>query len=84
MRKQRKEDLEKHVAEVNMLLKKASGDFGDEEHDSDDDDDDDEEEFTGFDDAAALEEDVDREAEYVDEDKYTDRKSTRLNSSHWE
>ncbi|KAF2084241.1 hypothetical protein K490DRAFT_76026 [Saccharata proteae CBS 121410] len=63
IRQQRKEDMERHVAEVNALLRKANG-SGDE----DEDDDDEAEEWGGIEDAP---EPVDREDEYIDEDKYT-------------
>ncbi|KAH7391767.1 nucleolar protein 12-domain-containing protein [Pyrenochaeta sp. MPI-SDFR-AT-0127] len=68
LREQRKVDLEKHVEEVNRLVKQANGelDIGG-AADSSDDGDDDEEEFTGFQEP----EPINQEDEYIDEDKYT-------------
>jgi ribosomal RNA-processing protein 17 len=63
IRQQRKEDLEKHVSEVNMLLRRAAGEATDVEDSS-------ESEFEGFPDPVIPEE-VNREEEYIDEDKYT-------------
>ncbi|KAF2749644.1 hypothetical protein M011DRAFT_456429 [Sporormia fimetaria CBS 119925] len=67
LRKQRKEDLEKHVAEVNALLRKANGDPSEAEDGSDSNDED--SEFEGFDEP--VPEEINREDEYIDEDKYT-------------
>ncbi|ORY00021.1 nucleolar protein 12-domain-containing protein [Clohesyomyces aquaticus] len=73
LRQKRKEDLEKHVSEVNMLLRKANPDLSDNDRanlDSDDDTDN----WDGFEETptAPIEPaPVDREDEYVDEDKYT-------------
>jgi ribosomal RNA-processing protein 17 len=74
LRQQRKVDLEKHVEEVNRLVKQANGELDINPASDDDDDDDDasggdddpDAEFTGFPDAPINEQD-----EYVDEDKYT-------------
>ncbi|KAG9196344.1 hypothetical protein G6011_01465 [Alternaria panax] len=69
LREQRKVDLEKHVEEVNRLVRQANGDLDDivGGETSGDDDDGDEEEFTGFQEP----EPINQEDEYVDEDKYT-------------
>ncbi|KAH3954743.1 hypothetical protein HBI56_039150 [Parastagonospora nodorum] len=71
LRQQRKIDLEKHVEEVNRLVKQANGEITGltdaESGSEDEDDDDDEEEFTGFQDP----EPINQEDEYIDEDKYT-------------
>lgn len=73
LRAERKADLEKHVEEVNRLVRQANGDLSasDNESDSDGEDDDDtegaEEEFTGFQDP----EPINQHDEYIDEDKYT-------------
>ncbi|KAF2645450.1 hypothetical protein P280DRAFT_389373 [Massarina eburnea CBS 473.64] len=68
MRKQRKEDLEKHVSEVNRLVKQANGElFSDS---SDGEDDEDNGEWNGIPDAPEPEV-IDQEEEYIDEDKYT-------------
>ncbi|KAL6709680.1 hypothetical protein ACN47E_001108 [Coniothyrium glycines] len=79
LRQQRKIDLEKHVEEVNRLVKQANGEVFDEHasrsdhscssgaEDDDEDDNEDGQEVKGFGDAAPL----DQEDEYVDEDKYT-------------
>jgi ribosomal RNA-processing protein 17 len=73
LRQKRKEDLEKHVSEVNMLLRKANPDLSDlEGHSSDSDGGD----WDGFEDsadtAAAIgPAPINREDEYIDEDKYT-------------
>jgi ribosomal RNA-processing protein 17 len=67
LRQQRKEDLVKHVEEVNRLVKQANGDvtgLTDAESGSDSDE---EDEFTGFEEP----EPINQEDEYVDEDKYT-------------
>jgi ribosomal RNA-processing protein 17 len=66
LRQQRKVDLEKHVEEVNRLVKQANGDIAG-LTDNDSDSDDDEEEFTGFQEP----EPINQEDEYIDEDKYT-------------
>jgi ribosomal RNA-processing protein 17 len=67
LREQRKIDLEKHVEEVNRLVKQANGDLSEAGGTSSDDDDEEEEEFTGFQEP----EPINQEDEYVDEDKYT-------------
>ncbi|KAF2876806.1 nucleolar protein 12-domain-containing protein [Massariosphaeria phaeospora] len=67
LRQQRKVDLEKHVAEVNRLVKQANGDLdlpGDTTSSDEDD-----EPWEGFQDAEP--EVINQEDEYVDEDKYT-------------
>lgn len=65
LRQQRKEDLERHVAEVNRMLRQANPDL---ESSSDD-----EGEWNGIEDGdgGQTQEVVDHEEEYVDEDKYT-------------
>lgn len=68
MRQQRKVDLEKHVSEVNALLRKANGDLSEAEEASSDASD--VEAFEGFDETPQIEE-INREDEYIDEDKYT-------------
>lgn len=68
MRRQRKEDLEKHVSEVNALLRKAAGEPS-EESGSDEESEDEEAEFEGFGDEQP--EEINREDDYIDEDKYT-------------
>lgn len=71
MRQQRKEDLEKHVSEVNALLLKAHTDIDDINADAGLGSDE-EEEFNGFDSDTAQEpQPIDQENEYIDEDKYT-------------
>jgi ribosomal RNA-processing protein 17 len=68
LREQRKVDLEKHVEEVNRLVKQANGDMSEAgETSGGDDDDNEEEEFTGFQEP----EPINQEDEYIDEDKYT-------------
>ncbi|OCL13339.1 hypothetical protein AOQ84DRAFT_283363 [Glonium stellatum] len=70
LRQQRKEDLERHVQEVNALLRKANGDLGEEGEDEEDeaaDGEGPEEEWIGFEEPA----EINREEEYIDEDKYT-------------
>ncbi|KAF2710509.1 hypothetical protein K504DRAFT_481570 [Pleomassaria siparia CBS 279.74] len=67
LRQQRKEDLERHVAEVNMLLRRANGDLSEGGEDAESEE---EEEWQGFADPIVPEE-IDREEEYIDEDKYT-------------
>ncbi|KAF2810413.1 uncharacterized protein BDZ99DRAFT_520483 [Mytilinidion resinicola] len=67
IRQQRKEDLERHVNEVNALLKKASADLNGGGEETDDDED--EDEWEGI--AEELPPPIDREEEYIDEDKYT-------------
>ncbi|KAF2474768.1 terpenoid cyclases/Protein prenyltransferase [Lindgomyces ingoldianus] len=72
LRKQRKEDLERHVSEVNALLRKATDDpHSDKEspENTDSDDNTSEEEWEGLEEPVV--EDIDREDEYIDEDKYT-------------
>lgn len=66
MRQQRRADLEKHVEEVNRLVRQANGNNS-EADDTSADDDEEEEEFTGFQEP----EPIDQEDEYIDEDKYT-------------
>ena len=66
MRQQRKIDLEKHVEEVNRLVKQANGDVVGLDESSDDDDEK-EEEFEGF----TEPEPINTQDEYIDEDKYT-------------
>ncbi|CAA9962346.1 hypothetical protein CFE70_005761 [Pyrenophora teres f. teres 0-1] len=67
LREQRKVDLERHVEEVNRLVKQANGDLDEAGETSGNDDDGDEEEFTGFQEP----EPINQEDEYIDEDKYT-------------
>lgn len=69
LRQQRKVDLEKHVEEVNRLVKQANGEIDGLASMSDGDDgaENGEEEFTGF----QSPEPIHQEDEYVDEDKYT-------------
>ncbi|KAF2499196.1 hypothetical protein BU16DRAFT_578812 [Lophium mytilinum] len=67
IRQQRKDDLERHVNEVNALLKKASGDMSEGGEETDDDEN--EDEWEGI--AEELPPPIDREEEYIDEDKYT-------------
>ncbi|KAF1965792.1 hypothetical protein BU23DRAFT_18075 [Bimuria novae-zelandiae CBS 107.79] len=71
LRRQRKEDLEKHVEEVNRLVRQANGDLGLEGDDSEEGSD--AEEGNGADtDAPQPPVDlIDEEAEFIDEDKYT-------------
>lgn len=64
MRDQRKVDLERHVAEVNDLLRKANKDSDDEDSAAED-----EEEWGGI--ASPPRPSIDGVDEYVDEDKYT-------------
>ena len=64
MRDQRKVDLERHVAEVNDLLRKANKDSDDETSGAED-----EEEWAGI--ASPPRPSIDGVDEYVDEDKYT-------------
>jgi ribosomal RNA-processing protein 17 len=64
MRDQRKVDLERHVAEVNDLLRKANKDSDDETSAGED-----EEEWGGI--ASPPRPSIDGVDEYVDEDKYT-------------
>ena len=69
MRQQRKEDLERHVQEVNALLKKANGELSEEaegEENEAADEKGEDEEWTGFEEPV----EINRE-EYIDEDKYT-------------
>jgi len=66
MRRQRKENLEKHVEEVNRLVKQANGDVSSAEES------DEEAEWDGIPDAPANNlEAISQEDEYVEEDKYT-------------
>jgi ribosomal RNA-processing protein 17 len=65
----RKEELEEHVSSINSLLRKANGEPEDEGEEEESEDGDETEEFNGFDDAQP--EEIDREDEYIDEDKYT-------------
>lgn len=65
MRDQRKVDLERHVAEVNDLLRKANKDSDDETSAAEDE----EEEWDGI--ASPPRPSIDGVDEYVDEDKYT-------------
>jgi ribosomal RNA-processing protein 17 len=60
MRKQRKQQLEEHVEAINAALRKSVGHYMSDESDEGG-------EWEGFDDPP----DVNREDEYVDEDKYT-------------
>ncbi|KEQ75977.1 hypothetical protein M436DRAFT_27704, partial [Aureobasidium namibiae CBS 147.97] len=64
MRDQRKVDLERHVAEVNDLLRKANKDSDDDSSGAED-----EEEWGGI--ASPPRPSIDGVDEYVDEDKYT-------------
>ena len=64
MRDQRKVDLERHVAEVNDLLRKANKDSDDDSSAAED-----EEEWGGI--ASPPRPSIDGVDEYVDEDKYT-------------
>lgn len=64
LRDQRKEDLEKHVAEFNEVLRKQNPDISDDESGDDAEKAD---EWTGINEEPALKDD----AEYADEDKYT-------------
>lgn len=71
VRKQRKEDLQKHVDEVNRLVRQANGDL---EEAGEEDEDSAEEEWDGISQPpapvpAAM--DINEEEEFVDEDKYT-------------
>ncbi|EOD51980.1 protein required for cell viability rrp17 [Neofusicoccum parvum] len=68
-RKERKQDLEAHVAEVNRLLKQANPDSASSSEDEDEDGSGGE--WNGIEDEKPQEEIVDHEEEYVDEDKYT-------------
>ncbi|KAG9940953.1 hypothetical protein KCU85_g9785, partial [Aureobasidium melanogenum] len=65
LRDQRKVDLERHVAEVNDLLRKANKDSDDETSAAEDE----EEEWDGI--ASPPRPSIDGVDEYVDEDKYT-------------
>lgn len=67
MRQQRKEELEKHVESVNALLRQAAGEDGEAGDASEGEGT--EEEWGGIEEPAEAE--VNREDEYVDEDKYT-------------
>lgn len=74
MREERKKDLERHVAEVNALLRKHNPDISDSEEDEDDKASDDE--WAGISEsktaeAAAAPPNPDGVDEYVDEDKFT-------------
>ncbi|KAF2441347.1 terpenoid cyclases/Protein prenyltransferase [Karstenula rhodostoma CBS 690.94] len=71
VRKQRKEDLEKHVEEVNRLVRQANGDLseaGEEDEDSANEDGNDIVEPPA---PAPAAMDINEEEEFVDEDKYT-------------
>ncbi|KAK8158872.1 nucleolar protein 12-domain-containing protein [Phyllosticta citrichinensis] len=73
LRKQRKEDLERHISEVKTAMRQMNPDLATSSSDEDEDADDQEgedAEWNGIQDeqADAV---VDREDEYVDEDKYT-------------
>ncbi|KAA8623101.1 protein required for cell viability Rrp17 [Pyrenophora tritici-repentis] len=70
LREQRKADLERHVEEVNRLVKQANGDL-DEAGETSDNDDDEEEEFTGFQEP----EPINQEDEY---ETKTERKAERM------
>jgi ribosomal RNA-processing protein 17 len=71
LRQQRKVDLEKHVEEVNRLVRQANGEVENLNPDlaaeSNSDSDASDDEFTGFTDPAPINE----QDEYIDEDKYT-------------
>jgi len=67
MREQRREDLDKHVAEFNAELRKQNPDLSDLESDAEVVDSGKQEEWEGIDEN----ESVAQEDEYVDEDKYT-------------
>lgn len=69
MRKQRKEDLEKHVSEVNRLVRQANPDLSSADEASGTDSDGEEDQWNGIPDA--IPEDINQEDEYIDEDKYT-------------
>ena len=66
IREERKQDLEKHLAEVDAILKRQADDFDDEDAGVDEDGKT-EEEWQGFEEPSR----VDGTDEYVDEDKYT-------------
>lgn len=71
VRKQRKEDLEKHVEEVNRLVRQANGDVSEAGDDSEDLE---SEACNGIDDVETPvppTEDINQEEEFIDEDKYT-------------
>jgi ribosomal RNA-processing protein 17 len=70
LRKQRKEDLERHVSEVNQLLRKANGEPSEAE-DTSEEANGEEDEFKGFDDTVQDPEFIDREDEYIDEERFT-------------
>ena len=70
MRQQRKGDLERHVQEVNTLLRKVNGELSEEGEGGEDeaaDEEGEDEEWTGFEEPV----EINREEEYIDEDKYT-------------
>lgn len=67
IREERKQDLEKHLAEVDAVLKRQADDFDDEDATEEDKNGKAEEEWQGFEELAK----VDGTDEYVDEDKYT-------------
>ncbi|KAF1950671.1 hypothetical protein CC80DRAFT_496592 [Byssothecium circinans] len=72
MRKQRKEDLVKHVEEVNRLVRQANGDLfssSSSSSSSDAEDNDNNDEWNGI--PHVEPEVIDQEDEYIDEDKYT-------------
>ncbi|EXJ78967.1 hypothetical protein A1O3_08467 [Capronia epimyces CBS 606.96] len=64
LREQRKADLERHVEEINAMIRPISPDSGSEDAGTDSDD-----EWTGL--SEPDPEPIDHEAEYIDEDKYT-------------
>lgn len=66
LRDQRKEDLDKHVAAINAELRNQKADIDGNESAAEVDGED--EEWNGIEDGAA---EVEQDAEYVDEDKYT-------------
>jgi ribosomal RNA-processing protein 17 len=68
IRKERKEDLERHVSEVNRLVKQANGDIFEDDENEDDD------AASGAEDNKPAEPEfipINQEDEYIDEDKYT-------------
>ena len=67
IREERKQDLEKHLAEVDAVLKQQADDFDDEDATEEDENGKAEEEWQGLEELAK----VDGTDEYVDEDKYT-------------
>lgn len=69
MRALRKEQLEEHVSGINDILRKARGEEDGQGGSDDAEGGSEEDVFNGFDDAQTGE--IDREDEYIDEDKYT-------------